>query len=61
MRKIINTVLYRPFNELNMIQKKYNAEQIRTAVEFMNARITPSTIKRDEICRKLQFLSQHVK
>ena len=61
MRKIINTVLYRPFNELNMIQKKYNAEQIRTAVEFMNARITPSTIKRDEICRKLQFLSQHIK
>lgn len=61
MRKIINTVLYRPFNELNMIQKKYNAEQIRTAVEFINARMTHDTVKRDEICRKLQFLSQHVK
>ncbi len=61
MRKIINTVLYRPFNELNIIQKKYNTEQIRTAVDFMNARMTHRTIKRDEICRKLQFLSQHVK
>lgn len=61
MRKIINTVLYRPFNELNMIQKKYNTEQIRTAVDFMNTRMTHDTIKRDEICRKLQFLSQHVK
>lgn len=61
MTKIINTVLYRPWDDLAIVLGKYNARQISESVEYISQRIQPDTPHRDRIIAKIEFLKRRVR
>jgi len=61
MTKIINTVLYRPWDDLAIVLKKYTPRQISECIEFMSQRIESNTPHRDTINAKLKFLTDKIR
>lgn len=60
MTKIINTILYRPWDDLAIVLNKYNPGQISESVDFILARLKSTIPNHDKIYAKLQFLSRKV-
>lgn len=60
MTKIINTILYRPWDDLAIVLNKYNARQITESVDFISQRLDSSIPHSDTIYAKLQFLARKV-
>lgn len=58
MTKIINTVLYRPWDDLSIVLKKYKSKQIRDTVNFMNEYTNSAIPNYNTINAKLVFLDQ---
>lgn len=60
MTKIINTILYRPWDDLSIVLGKYTPQQISKSIEFISGRIEPDTPNRDTINAKLEFLIKNI-
>ncbi len=60
MTKIINTILYRPWDDLAIVLNKYTAGQISECIEFISTRIEPNTPHKNTINAKLKFLANKI-
>ncbi|MDE6250651.1 MAG: hypothetical protein K2M34_03390 [Alphaproteobacteria bacterium] len=60
MTKIINTILYRPWDDLAIVLNKYNAQQISESVNFISQRLDSTIPHSDRIYAKLQFLARKI-
>lgn len=60
MTKIINTILYRPWDDLTIVLSKYTPKQISECITFISERMNNTIPNHKTINAKLAFLSRKV-
>lgn len=59
MTKIINTILYRPWQDLAIVLNKYNTKQISESIDFISQRLDTEIPNYDLINAKIKYLARN--